>query len=199
MLGEQSITQLQKQPFSNMVTSLYLFTALQLTSLVRTHTKIPVPRVLTWSSDASNRTGTEYITMEKATGVQLFKVWGNTNELQRLRLIENITKIENRLSPIRFPAYRNLLFPSFYRWRLSPSLGSLHWPLGGNTLRGRTSRSPEKIVSRITWQSYLPAAHTQGQLLEELGIVKTTTIDVDPDSVDRSGDHRSPSLHFDKN
>jgi hypothetical protein len=44
-----------------------------------------------------------------------------------------------------------------------------------------------------------PAAHTQGQLLEELGIVKTTTIDVDPESVDRSGDYSSPSLHFDKN
>jgi len=110
MLGEQSITQLQKQPFSNMVTSLYLFTALQLTTLVRTHAKIPVPRVLTWNSDASNRTATEYIIMEKATGVQLFEVWGNTNELQRLRLIENITKIESQLSPIRFPAYGHLYF-----------------------------------------------------------------------------------------
>ncbi len=52
----------------------------------------------------------EYIIVEKATGVQLFEVWGNMNELQRLRLIENITKIENQLSPIRFPAYGNLYF-----------------------------------------------------------------------------------------
>lgn len=44
-----------------------------------------------------------------------------------------------------------------------------------------------------------PAAHTQGQPLEELGIVKTITIDVDPESVDKSGDHSLPSLHFDRN
>lgn len=44
-----------------------------------------------------------------------------------------------------------------------------------------------------------PAVHTQGQPLEELGIVKTTTIDVDLESIDRSRDHSFPSLHFDRN
>ncbi len=48
--------------------------------------------------------------MEKAAGVQLFKGWENINELQRLRLIENITKLENQLAAIRFPAYGSLFF-----------------------------------------------------------------------------------------
>lgn len=45
--------------------------------LVRRHTSIPVPRVLSWSSDASNSVGSEYIIMTKATGVPLFQQWGN--------------------------------------------------------------------------------------------------------------------------
>ncbi|OAL75077.1 hypothetical protein A7D00_0675 [Trichophyton violaceum] len=46
---------------------------------VRTHTTIPVPKVLAWSSDSKNPVGAEYIILEKAKGVQLtkFPAYGN--------------------------------------------------------------------------------------------------------------------------
>ncbi|EGD84494.2 uncharacterized protein TERG_00772 [Trichophyton rubrum CBS 118892] len=47
--------------------------------VVRTHTTIPVPKVLAWSSDSKNPVGAEYIILEKAKGVQLtkFPAYGN--------------------------------------------------------------------------------------------------------------------------
>ena len=42
-------------------------------STVHTHTQVPVSRVLAWSSDASNLVGAEYVIMEKAPWLQLFK------------------------------------------------------------------------------------------------------------------------------
>ena len=76
--------------------------------LVRRHTSIPVPRVLSWSSDGSNNVGAEYIIMEKATGVPLFQRWGSMNEVEKLLLIKNLTQLEAQLSAIRFPAYGGL-------------------------------------------------------------------------------------------
>ncbi|OKL59252.1 hypothetical protein UA08_05515 [Talaromyces atroroseus] len=40
---------------------------------IRDRTTIPVPKVLAWSSDASNAVGAEYIIMEKVPGVQMFQ------------------------------------------------------------------------------------------------------------------------------
>lgn len=82
-----------------MATSLYLFTALQLTSLVRTHTKILVPRVLTWSSDASNRTGTEYIIMEKAMGVQLVTYHGLMGLIEMIPIHMTSVHVSTSLLP----------------------------------------------------------------------------------------------------
>ncbi|GLB12524.1 hypothetical protein AtubIFM57258_010206 [Aspergillus tubingensis] len=75
---------------------------------LRRNTTIPVPRVLSWSSDRSNSVGAEYIVMEKATGVPLFRVWGDMTEFEKLQLIQNLTKLEAQLSVIRFPAYGGL-------------------------------------------------------------------------------------------
>ncbi|EAW13223.1 uncharacterized protein ACLA_016690 [Aspergillus clavatus NRRL 1] len=77
-------------------------------SYVRTHTSIPVPRVLSWSSDESNPVGAEYIIMEKAAGVPLFEQWGAMAEIDKLELIKNLTKLEAQLSAISFPAYGGL-------------------------------------------------------------------------------------------
>lgn len=77
---------------------------------VRSRTTIPVPKVLTWSSDSTNPIGAEYIIMEKASGVQLYKVWGDLDEPSRLKLIQNLTLLEHQLFSIRFPAYGNLYF-----------------------------------------------------------------------------------------
>ncbi|KAJ5211222.1 Aminoglycoside phosphotransferase [Penicillium cf. griseofulvum] len=75
---------------------------------VRRHTSIPVPRVLSWSSDCSNTVGAEYIIMEKAAGVPLFEQWGNMTEFGKLQLIKNLTKLEAQLSSIQYPAYGGL-------------------------------------------------------------------------------------------
>jgi hypothetical protein len=74
------------------------------------HTKIPVPNVLAWNADSSNPIGAEYIIMEKASGVQLFKVWDNITEADRLELIKNLTHLEQQLAAIQFPAYGSLYF-----------------------------------------------------------------------------------------
>ena len=74
------------------------------------HTTIPVPKVLAWSADPSNPVGVEYIIMEKAPGIQLFKVWDDITQADRLKLIKSLTKLENQLSTIRFPAYGSLYF-----------------------------------------------------------------------------------------
>ncbi|KAJ5950252.1 Aminoglycoside phosphotransferase [Penicillium vulpinum] len=68
------------------------------------NTSIPVPRVLSWSSDRSNAVGAEYIIMEKAPGVQLFEVWGKMPEIEKLQLTRSLTRLEAQLSSIRFPA-----------------------------------------------------------------------------------------------
>lgn len=48
--------------------------------------------------------------MEKAPGVQLFKVWDEITEADRLELIKNVTRLEHELANIRFPAYGSLYF-----------------------------------------------------------------------------------------
>ncbi|KAJ9196693.1 hypothetical protein DTO164E3_6223 [Paecilomyces variotii] len=75
---------------------------------VRRNTSIPIPRVLSWSSDCTNPVGAEYIIMEKAAGVPLFRRWANMKEIEKLELIKNLTKFEAQLSAIRFPAYGGL-------------------------------------------------------------------------------------------
>ena len=75
---------------------------------MRNNTSVPVPRVLSWSSDSANPVGAEYIIMEKAAGVQLFQRWADMADIEKLELIQNLTKLEAQLSAIRFPAYGGL-------------------------------------------------------------------------------------------
>ena len=77
---------------------------------MRSHTTVPVPKVLAWCSNATNPVGVEYIIMEKSEGVQLFNLWEDMKGPQRLGLIENLTKLEAQLSAIHFPAYGDLYF-----------------------------------------------------------------------------------------
>ena len=77
-------------------------------SLVRNNTSIPVPRVFSWSMDSANPVGAKYIIMEKASGVPLYQRWGDMEDIEKLELIKNLTKIEAQFSTIRFPAYGGL-------------------------------------------------------------------------------------------
>jgi hypothetical protein len=46
--------------------------------------------------------------MEKAGGVPLFQRWDKMTQLSKLELIRGLTKLENQLASIRFPAYGSL-------------------------------------------------------------------------------------------
>lgn len=46
--------------------------------------------------------------MEKAGGVPLFQRWGKMTQLSKLELVKCLTKLENQLASIRFPAYGSL-------------------------------------------------------------------------------------------
>ncbi|EXJ68100.1 uncharacterized protein A1O5_08715 [Cladophialophora psammophila CBS 110553] len=72
---------------------------------VREYTDIPVPSIYSWSAGASNPVGAEYIIMEKAPGVQLFRVWDQIEERSKLAIIEQLAKWESQLMSIEFPTY----------------------------------------------------------------------------------------------
>ncbi|KFY81622.1 hypothetical protein V500_11237 [Pseudogymnoascus sp. VKM F-4518 (FW-2643)] len=76
---------------------------------IKQNTDLPVPSVYSWSSDILNPVRAEYIVMEKAKGVQLFQRWGEMKQLSKMELIKSLTKLENQLASIRFPAYGSLL------------------------------------------------------------------------------------------
>ncbi|KAL8798189.1 MAG: hypothetical protein Q9182_006881 [Xanthomendoza sp. 2 TL-2023] len=77
---------------------------------VNLYTTIPAPTLLAWSADATNPVGAEYIIMEKAPGIQLFKVWDDLSPANRLQLIKSLTLLEQQFANVRFPAYGNLYF-----------------------------------------------------------------------------------------
>ena len=77
-------------------------------STVQTHTQVPVPRVLAWSSDPSNPVGVEYIIMEKAPGIQLFKAWENMSDGDQFSLVLKLTELEGQIAKVRFPACGSL-------------------------------------------------------------------------------------------
>lgn len=58
---------------------------------VKSLTSMPVPEVLTWSCDALNPVGNEYIVMEKAKGRQLVEVWGEMDQAQKFKLIQTLS------------------------------------------------------------------------------------------------------------
>jgi hypothetical protein len=48
--------------------------------------------------------------MEKAKGRALVEVWGELDQLQKFRVIQNLAYLESQLASQRFPAYRGLYF-----------------------------------------------------------------------------------------
>ncbi|RDW70457.1 aminoglycoside phosphotransferase family protein [Aspergillus mulundensis] len=65
---------------------------------------IPVPGVFAWSSatDSTNSVGAEYIIMEHAPGTNLAEVWENMELEQKVRTMEDIVTIQQRLLSLRF-------------------------------------------------------------------------------------------------
>lgn len=80
---------------------------------MKQQTSIPVPEVYTWSSDPTNPIGAEYIIMEKAAGVPLFKIWGEISLSDKLELVKRLTAFERELCSLQLPAYGSLYLRSF--------------------------------------------------------------------------------------
>ncbi|KAI4644810.1 uncharacterized protein J4E78_009629 [Alternaria triticimaculans] len=72
------------------------------------YTQVLVPKVSAWDADPSNPVGAEYIIMEKALGVQLYNVWDDLNDLDRLRLLRQLAIFESEMTKIRLPASGSL-------------------------------------------------------------------------------------------
>ncbi|KKK16417.1 hypothetical protein ARAM_006369 [Aspergillus rambellii] len=79
--------------------------------LLRDVFDIPVPRVLSWSSDAaSNPVEAEYIIEEKAPGVRLGSVWNQWPRELKLQLITQVVELENKLTTISFDKHGCIYF-----------------------------------------------------------------------------------------
>lgn len=48
--------------------------------------------------------------MEKINGRQLVDVWGEMDQLQQFKLIQNLVQLESQLASMKFPGYGNLYF-----------------------------------------------------------------------------------------
>lgn len=77
-------------------------------SAVHRYTQVPVPKILAWNSDPSNPVGAEYIIMQKAPGIQLFKRWDEMSDWDQLCVVKQLTKLEGEMAKIRFPANGSL-------------------------------------------------------------------------------------------
>lgn len=73
-------------------------------------TSVPVPKVLDWSDDSSNSTGTEYIIMEFVEGVRLTERWNTMSTLERLECTETLSNFLADMTHIDFTAYGSLYF-----------------------------------------------------------------------------------------
>ncbi|EQL36366.1 hypothetical protein BDFG_02100 [Blastomyces dermatitidis ATCC 26199] len=69
-----------------------------------------LPRILAWSSDASNPVGAEYIIEEKASGVRLGSLWNHWSRGPKLKIITQIAQIEDVLTSISFPKHGCIYF-----------------------------------------------------------------------------------------
>lgn len=73
--------------------------------------KIPIPRILAWSSNAANNpVEAEYIISEKAPGVRLGSVWSQWPREEKLKLVRQIVDVENTLTTIPFPRHGCIYF-----------------------------------------------------------------------------------------
>lgn len=82
--------------------------------LVRENTSIPVPKVLDWSDDPTNSTGTEYIIMEHAPGVQLHEIWPQMDTVQHMRCVKSLTVPIKELNDLNVPAYGSIYFDNSF-------------------------------------------------------------------------------------
>lgn len=79
-------------------------------ALVRENTSIPVPKILDWSDDPTNPSGTEYIIMEHAPGVQLYELWPEMDSLQHMRCVTSLAALVKEMHSLTLPAFGSIYF-----------------------------------------------------------------------------------------
>jgi hypothetical protein len=89
---------------------------------------VPIPKILDWSSSASNHIGSEYIIMERAQGRELTDSWYTMTFQERMAMIKKIVDIERILFGIQFPASGSL----FFKESLDAKVKSVDIPQNGN-------------------------------------------------------------------
>lgn len=98
--------------------------------LVRENTSIPVPKILDWSDDATNPSGTEYVIMEHAPGVQLHELWPEMDPLQHVRCVKSLTALVKEMHDLSLPAFGSIYFDNDF-------IDTSHrFPLKGNFFIG---------------------------------------------------------------
>ncbi|KIJ33770.1 hypothetical protein M422DRAFT_264228 [Sphaerobolus stellatus SS14] len=66
------------------------------------HTKIPVPQIYAWNSDASNPVGAEYMIMQKVPGVSSSQVWQDLPEEVKKNAISQVAQYLLEIFSLRF-------------------------------------------------------------------------------------------------
>ena len=84
---------------------------------------VPAPQIYSYSTDASNAVGAEYIIMEKMRGRSLGEVWFTLSEANRIKVISEVVAMEAKLFSIELPAYGSI----FHATDIPP--GSLGVPI----------------------------------------------------------------------
>ncbi|KZT10409.1 uncharacterized protein LAESUDRAFT_644782 [Laetiporus sulphureus 93-53] len=73
--------------------------------------KIPVPKILSWSSRAdATPVGAEFIIMEKVHGVELEKLWPEMRGAENKTVVEQLMEIQKKFMTFRFSHYGSLFF-----------------------------------------------------------------------------------------
>jgi hypothetical protein len=85
---------------------------------------IPIPKILDWSSSASNPLGSEYIIMERVSGRELADTWDTMTFQERMAVVKKIVDIERLLFGIRFPASGSI----FFKNSLDPDVERIDMP-----------------------------------------------------------------------
>ena len=87
----------------------YLTTASEVATLkLMSALGIPVPKVLSYSCNADNDVGCEYILMERAKGIPLLSIWGELTLKQRGRVIAQLVDIDLKMMSLKFSGYGSI-------------------------------------------------------------------------------------------
>ena len=77
---------------------------------LRTKLQLPVPHVISYSCDATNPVGSEYILMERIAGVNLSTKWETLNDQKKNKILDRLAQLQSKLLTIQFSSYGNLYF-----------------------------------------------------------------------------------------